>query len=87
MYFNAMTANWIRENGNCFDVEHFKGVQEIFDWVMKHIFDAASIRRDTEIELYCPDKYSLEIKSKLKDLDYEVEYIDDDEAIKIGWFK
>lgn len=87
MYFNAMTADWIRESDNYSDVEHFKRVQEVFDWIMGHIFDAASIRRDTEIELYCPDKYSFEIKSKLKDLDYEVEYIDDVEVIKIGWFK
>ena len=61
MYFNAMTADWIRESDNYSDVEHFKRVQEVFDWIMGHIFDAASIRRDTEIELYCPDKYSFKL--------------------------
>lgn len=85
MYFSAKRADWLRENGNCSDVEHFKAIQEVFDWMMGHIFEAASSRRDTEVELYCPDKYSIEIEDKLKSLGYEVEYIGDGERLKIEW--
>lgn len=46
----------------------------------------AAIAGDTKIEMYCPDKHSIEIEDKLKDLGYEVEYIGGAEVLKVQWW-
>lgn len=45
----------------------------------------AAIAGATETETYCPDKYSIEIEDKLKDLGYEVEYVGGAEVLKVHW--
>ena len=84
MYFSAKRADWLRENGYCSEVGSFKEAQRILDWVMGDIYEAA-IAGATKIETYCPDRRSIEIEDKLKDLGYEVEYIGDAEVLKVQW--
>lgn len=84
MYFSAKRADWLRENGCCPEVGSFKEAQRVLDWLMADIYVAA-IAGDTKIEMYCPDKHSIEIEDKLKDLGYEVEYIGDAEVMKVQW--
>lgn len=45
----------------------------------------AAIVGATKIGTYCPDKYSVEIEDKLKDLGYEVEYDGGTEVLKVQW--
>lgn len=84
MYFSANRADWVRENGNCLEVDRFKEIQRVLDWVMADIYEAA-LRGDTEIESYCPDKYSRETEDKLRDLGYEAEYQGGSEVMWIEW--
>ena len=72
------------ENGYCPEVNSFKETQRILDWVMVDIYEAA-IAGATRIEAYCPDKYSIEIEDKLKDLGYEVEYVGGAEVLEVQW--
>ena len=82
MYFDAKFADWVMENGYCPEVNSFKEAQRVFDWVMADIYVAAIVGA-TKIGTYCPDKYSIEIEDKLKDLRYGVEYIGDAEMLEV----
>ena len=84
MYFDAKFADWVMENGYCPEVNSFKEAQRVLDWVMADIYEAA-IAGATRITTYCPDKYSIEIEDKLKDLGYEVEYIGGVEVLEVQW--
>lgn len=84
MYFSAKRADWLRENGYCLEIGFFKEAQRVLDWVMAEIYEAA-ITGATKIETYCPDRPSIEIEDKLKDLGYEVEYDGDAEVLKVQW--
>ena len=84
MYFSAKLADWQTENRYCPEVNSFKEAQRVLDGVMADIYTAA-IAGATKIETYCPDKYSIEIEDKLKDLGYEVEYDDGAEVLKVQW--
>ena len=81
MYFSAKRADWLRENGYCPEVDFFKEAQRVLDLVMIDIYEAA-VGGATEIEVYCPNKYSIEIEDKLKDLGYEVGGV---EVLKVQW--
>lgn len=84
MYFNAKRADWLRENGCCLEVDFFKEAQRVLDLVMTAIYEAA-VDGATEIEVYCPNKYSIEIEDTLKDLGYEVEHVGGIEVLKVQW--
>ena len=84
MYFDAKFVDWVMENGYCPEVNSFKEAQRVLDWVMDDIYVAA-IAGATKIETYCPDKHSIEIEDKLKDLGYEVEYVGGAEVLKVQW--
>ena len=84
MYFSAKRADWLTENGCCPEVNSFKEAQRVLDCVMTDIYIAA-IAGATRIETYCPDKYSIEIEDKLKDLGYEVEYVGGAEVLEVQW--
>lgn len=84
MYFSAKRADWLTETGYCPEVGFFKEAQRVLDWVMTDIYVAA-ILGATKIGTYCPDKYSIEIEDKLKDLGYEVEYDGGTEVLKVQW--
>ena len=84
MYFSAKRADWLTENSYCPEVNSFKEAQRVLDCVMADIYEAA-IAGATKIETYCPDKYSIEIEDKLKDLGYEVEYIGGAEVLEVQW--
>lgn len=84
MYFSAKRADWLREKGYCPEVASFKETWRVFDWVMADIYVAAIVGA-SKIGTYCPDKYSIGIEDKLKDLGYEVEYDGDTEVLKVQW--
>lgn len=84
MYFSAKQADQLTETGYCPEVASFKEAQRVLDWVMTDIYVAAIVGA-SKIGTYCPDKYSIEIEDKLKDLGYEVEYIDGAEVRKVQW--
>lgn len=84
MYLNAEQADWVRENGSCDETKNFEEIQKILHGIMYDIYNSA-LRGLTKVQSYCPDKYSLEIEDKLRELGYEVEYIGGVEIEEIEW--
>lgn len=83
MYFDAKFADWVRENGQCQETTKLKHEMEVFDWIMRDIYQAAVLGK-MEVRTPCPEDCAYKIEEQLKDLGFCAEW-NENYVMKVEW--